>query len=97
MRRGEPAAAGEGIGRNFVPLYPEALPTEGIGRNYVTQYPEPPTGKGIGGNFVPLYPEPAAGIAIMRIYGLVDSPITRYNGVILCEMLRALHLSGKKD
>lgn len=80
MRRGEPAAAGECIGRNFVPLYPEALPTEGI-----------------GGNFVPLYPETAAGIAIMRIYGLVYSPIIRYNGVILCEMLRALHLSGKKD
>ena len=80
-----------------MPLYPEPAATEGIGRNFVTQYPESAATEGIGRNFVPLYPEATAGIAIMRIYGLVYSPITRYNGVILCEMLRALHLSGKKD
>ena len=77
--------------------YPEPPTGEGIGRNFVPLYPEQPTGKGMGRNFVLLYPEATAGIAIMRIYGLVYSPITRYNGVILCKMLRALHLSGKKD
>ena len=77
--------------------YPESAATEGMGGNFVPLYPEQPTGEGIGKNFVLQYPEATAGIAIMRIYGLVYSPITRYNGVILCEMLRALHLSGKKD